>query len=65
MHSQNTLAKGIKEGEDKNKEMTTFWVDVIIKTQKKIDEVEKWIKVTKKCTSKELIPTLTKSMGDT
>ena len=33
--------------------MTSSWVDVITKTQKKVDEAEKWIEVAKKVKGKE------------
>ncbi|MCO5588942.1 hypothetical protein L7F22_042904 [Adiantum nelumboides] len=49
----------IKEGEEENTEMTTSWVDIITRTQKKAEEADKWIEVTKKGEGKESTPTPT------
>lgn len=46
----------IREEEEQHKEKTSSWVEVITKTQKKMDEAEKWIEVAKKGKGKESPP---------
>ena len=42
-----------KEDEKQHEAKTSSWVQVIAKTQKKVDEAEKWIEFTKKGKAKE------------
>ena len=54
--------QAIKEGEEQHKEMTTTWVDVMTKTQQKVDEAEKWIEGAKKGKAKEITSTSTPTL---
>ena len=46
----------IQEEEERNKEKTSSWVEVITRTQEKVHEAEKWIEVAKKGKNKESTP---------